>query len=498
MKVLRAFRFELDPSAAQRRALAMHVGAARFAWNWGLAQVRAALERGGKLPTAAELHRAWNRWKREGAPWWREVSKCAPQEAFRALEHAIRRWRRGLARFPRWKRKKVTDSGGARFTGSIRVEDARHVRLPRIGRVRTKERTDKLIGLLREGRARCLSATVRREADRWYVALVVEEERPDPVPPQGPVASVDLGLEKFAVIYDGAGVCVVRAPRPLERRLRLLARRQRQLARKKAHLAQFNQDPERPGRRLPSRNYHKAALRLARLHRRIRNIRMDFLHKLTTTLAKTKRAVVVEDLGVRNLMRRGHLARSIGDVGWGTFRRMLEYKTQWYGSRLIVVPRTFPSTRRCSRCGWVRGEALPLRCRTFRCEACGVELDRDENAARNLHSYGLAALGRMPENGPTGSSPGSEACGAGLRGGTVPDRRACAPAVKPEIKFHGFRNGIWNWKWSFTRMKTAFGLPNVRRSPDVYRRVQPRPRHWRASGKPFRPAWRSEKNWDFR
>ncbi len=430
MKVLRAFRFELAPSAAQRRALAMHVGAARFAWNWGLARVRAALERGDRLPAAAELHRAWNRWKREGAPWRREVSKCAPQEAFRDLERAVRRWRRGLARFPRWKRKKVADDNGARFTGSIRVEDARHVRLPRIGRVRTKERTEGLIGLLREGKARILSATVCREADRWYVALVVEEERPDPVPPRGPVVAVDLGLEKFAVIYDGVLVRVVRAPRPLERLLRLLARRQRQLARKKAHLYE---DPERPGRRLPSMNYRKAALRLARLHRRIRNIRMDFLHKLTTTLAKTKRAVVVEDLGVRNLMRNGHLARAIGDVGWGTFRRMLEYKTRWYGSRLIVVPRTFPSTRRCSRCGWVRGEALPLRCRTFRCGACGAELDRDENAARNLHSYGLAALGRVPENGPTGSSPGSDACGAGPRGGTDRTvRSTSAPAVKQE------------------------------------------------------------------
>jgi putative transposase len=401
------------------------VGAARFAWNWGLARVKEALERDERIPTAAELHRAWNGWKREGAPWWREVSKCAPQEALRDLERALRRWRAGRAGFPRFKRKKVEADNGCRLTGRIRVEDARHVRLPRIGRVRTKERTTKLLGLLREGKARILSATIRREADRWYVSLTCEVERPDPTPAEGPVVGVDLGLKDFAVISDGACIERVPAPKPLGRYLGLLRRRSRGLARKQARLYE---DPERPGRCLPSRNYIKAALRLSRLHRRIRNIRMDFFHKLTTALAKTKRAVVVEDLRVRNLGRNGHLARAIGDVGWGTFRRLLEYKTAWYGSRLIVVPAVFPSTRRCSKCGRVRAEALPLRERTFRCEACGYAADRDENAARNLYSYGLAAL-----KGPTGSSPGSEACGAGPCGGTVPAGRSTStPATKQE------------------------------------------------------------------
>jgi putative transposase len=113
---------------------------------------------------------------------------------------------------------------------------------------------------------------------------------------------------------------------------------------------------------------------------------------------------VVEDLNVRGLARNGSLSRAIQDVGWGMFRRMLEYKCAWYGSHLVVAPRDFPSTRMCSRCGWV-GPALPLSQRVFRCGACGLEVDRDLNAALNLRNYGLAAL-----KGPTGSSPGSDAC----------------------------------------------------------------------------------------
>jgi hypothetical protein len=181
MRVTQAFRFELDPNCAARVALAKHVGAARFAYNWGLARCLQALEQGLPLPSAAQLHKEWNRWKRQHAPWWVEVSKCAPQEALRDLERAFRNWRHGRAGRPRFKRKKSLDDNTARLSGSIRVYP-RHVQLPRIGKVRTKERTEKLLALVSPGKARILSATVAREADRWYVSLTCEVERPDPPP----------------------------------------------------------------------------------------------------------------------------------------------------------------------------------------------------------------------------------------------------------------------------------------------------------------------------
>jgi len=196
------------------------------------------------------------------------------------------------------------------------------------------------------------------------------------------------------------------------------------------------QDPETGKERkrtVFSRNYEKAALGLARLHRRVRNIRRDFLHRITTELAKAKPVLVVEDLNIRGLARNGSLSRSIQDVGWGTFRRMLEYKCAWYGARLIVAPRNFPSTKMCSRCGWV-GPALPLSQRVFRCGACGLEMDRDLNAALNLRDYGLAAL-----KGPTGSSPGSDACGDPSGGGTAMSRSTSHGSLKQEAAGHGFR-----------------------------------------------------------
>ena len=163
------------------------------------------------------------------------------------------------------------------------------------------------------------------------------------------------------------------------------------------------------------------------MHRRIRNIRQDFLHKVTTKLAKAKPVLVVEDL---NVARNGSLSRAILDVGWGAFRRMLEYKCAWV---LLIAPRDFPSTKRCSRCGWV-GSALPLSQRGFYCEACRLKVDRDLNAACNLRGYGLTHL-----TGSTGSSPGSDACGDSSGGGTAREGRSTSyGSMKQEAACHEF------------------------------------------------------------
>ncbi|WP_376792054.1 RNA-guided endonuclease InsQ/TnpB family protein [Thermoflexus sp.] len=380
MRVNQAFRLELAPNVAQRIALAQSVGAARFASHGGLARCREALEQGRRVPSAQELHKAWNRWKRENAPWWVEVSQCAPQEAFRDLERAFRNWRAGRAGRPRFKRKKSLDDHKARLTGSIWVS-SRHVLLPRIGRIRTQERTEKLLSPLQAGKARILSATIAREADRWFVRLPGEVERPDPVPREGEPVGVDLGLSAFLVLSDGTRM---EAPKPLAKALRGLRRLSRQLSRQPKG----------------SRHHAQASLRLARWHRRIRNLRRGCLPPVPTGRAKPQPVRGVEALNGRGMVP-GRLSRSIADAGWGMFLRLLAYRAQWDGATLIVAPPDFPSTRRGSRCGGV-GPKAPRSVRVFRGGRCGREIDRDLNAAWNLRHYGLAA-----RKGPTGSSPGT-------------------------------------------------------------------------------------------
>jgi putative transposase len=222
-----------------------------------------------------------------------------------------------------------------RLNGSIHVA-GRGVRVPRLGSIRTKESTQKF-------RGRILSATVRREAGRWYVSLTVEAERSEPLPVVGPVVGVDLGLLSFGVVSDGASEERIEAPKPLARQLRLLKRRSRAHSRK----------------RRGSRNRARSGLRMARLHRRIRNVRSNFLHKVSTRLARTKSVVVLEDLNVGGMVRNRHLARHICDAGWSSFRRMLEYKSRWYGSKVVFAPRFFPSSKQRGECGHVV-ENLPL------------------------------------------------------------------------------------------------------------------------------------------
>src|SRR5713226_5870015 len=244
-----------------------------------------------------------------------------------------------------------------RLTGAIRVGQ-KWVHLPRLGKLRLKETTEKL-------RGRILGASVSREADCWFVCLRVEVHRPEAQFRTGAAVGIDLGLLSFAVISDEEQP--VQGPKALERGLC----KQRRLARCQSR------------RQKGSHNRKKSARRLARHHRRVANIRRDFLHKLSTRLAKTKPVLVIESLNVGGMLGQRSLARKIADSGWGEFRRQLEYKARWYGCRLRRAPLFFPSSKTCSGCRAVKSE-LALSERVYSCQACGLSLDRDRNAALNL------------------------------------------------------------------------------------------------------------------
>ena len=434
--VHQAYRFALDPTASQRRALASHCGAARFAFNWGLEQVQAAMALrefefcmfGGMRSeglgcSLAALRREWNRHKAIVAPWWAANSKEAYSSGLAALAAALKNWadsRRSVRAgepvgFPRFRRRGARDAC-AFTTGAIRVDDARHVTLPRITRLRTAEATTKLLRRVSAGSARILRATVSREADRWFVSFtcVVERTITADNGREGTVG-VDLGVHTLTALSTGE---LVPGARPLRRAQRRLRRLQRTVSR----------------RRKGSIRRRRAVARLARAHRRVANVRRHHLHVLTTRLAQNHSRLVIEDLNVRGMSRsaRGtgdrpgrHVRAKAGqnrallDGGFGELRRMLEYKCAWYGSRLLVCDRWFPSSKRCSACGTVRRQ-LSRRERTFRCDGCRLHLDRDVNAARNLVWWADAHPGTASAAG-TGSVCTPDARGVAERSGTSGD-----------------------------------------------------------------------------
>jgi putative transposase len=386
MRVIQAYRFALDPSPAQERMLRSHAGAARFAWNWGLARCRERYEAEGRWFSGTELHRLWNTAKKAdpALAWWGENSKCAYQEAFRDLDRALKDFikskngeRKGRRLgFPRRKKR-----GRCKDSFRFSVDPLRcagtAVTLPRLGTIRTHESTRKLARRLKAGTARILSATVSRTAQRWFVSFTVEVERavPEGHPQPGSAIGIDLGVKILLTGVDNTGTIVqVPGPKALRSSLRKLRRASRAHSRKAKGSA----------------NRREAAGRLARLHARVVNVRADTLHKATSQLASRYETVVAEDLNVAGMFRNRRLARAIADQGFGQAWRMLGYKTTWHGGTLLTAGRWYPSSKMCSGCGAVKAK-LPLSQRTYRCEACGLVLDRDINAARNLLK--LAASG---------------------------------------------------------------------------------------------------------
>jgi putative transposase len=379
--VTQAYRFALDPTKAQSRVLASHCGAARVAYNWGLDLVRARLKEHQADPsirvpwTLPELRREWNRAKPQVAPWWAENSKEAYSSGLDGLARALQNWsdsrsgrRKGRAMgFPR-RKKKFRSRDTCRFTtGAIRVlPDRKHIQLPRIGVLKAHESTRKLARHLERGTGRILAATISRQADHWFVSFTVVVERAVPVRNgKLSVVGVDVGIHHLAMLSTGTPP--IPNPRALEHSLRKLRRVNRELARRQ------------PG----SRRRRRSRYRLGRVHARVANVRRDALHKLTTNLVTEHGTVVVEDLHVAGLVRNRRLARALSDAGMGELHRLLAYKSYWYGSRLVVADRFYPSSKTCSACGWAKAK-LTLAERTYACEACGLRIDRDLNAARNL------------------------------------------------------------------------------------------------------------------
>jgi putative transposase len=398
MKIIRGFKTELDLNDRQRTACLKHAGAARFAYNFALQRKEEARRAGKKIPTAMELHRELNERKKGDLAWLYEVSKCAPQEALRDADRAFdNHYRRVQARkagtlkgkvgYPRFKSRKRR-IGSFRLTGTIRVFE-RHIQLPRLGRLRLHERDYlPLISTSQRSEdahmraelrsALVLSATVSEHAGRWYVSVQVEMEVPDPAPATGPVIGVDLGIRTLATCSDGR---IFANPRALEHTQKSLRRAQRTLARRKKG----------------SKNREKARRKVARLHARVANLRRDALHQATARIvARTKPAserpavVVLEDLNVAGMVKNRRLARAISDVGMSEFRRQVMYKAAWAGVRVLIAPRFFPSSKRCSVCHHHK-DTLRLSEETYVCEACGTVMDRDLNAACNLEQLVLSS-----------------------------------------------------------------------------------------------------------
>ena len=414
--VLEAVKVALDPSPTQERLLLSHAGAARFAFNVGLAHVKEALDAGEKPEWSFySLRKWWNANKdalavgEDSVIWWAENSKEAYSSGLEALANALSNWmksRKGARKgrkvgFPRFKAKDRATPRFAYTTGVFGLieGDPKALRLPRIGRVHCLEDVT-----ARVGDARVLRMTVSQRAGRWYAALTVKrDDKPVTKPPWGGAVGVDLGIKTLATLSDGTVIENLHALAASERRLK---RAQKALSRKVKG----------------SNRRAKARAKVARLHARVADVRADAINKATTMIARTYSVVCIEDLNVAGMMKNHRLARSVSDASLGEFRRQLEYKTARTGATLHVIDRWYPSSKTCSKCGRVKAK-LSLNERVYRCDGCGLTMDRDLNAAVNI-----LVAGSAPEtlNAHRGTVRRND-----LYGHATQDPLKCEPSKRP-------------------------------------------------------------------
>jgi putative transposase len=207
-------------------------------------------------------------------------------------------------------------------------------------------------------------------AGRWHISIRFDDPTIKPLPLTDKAIGIDLGISRLLSTSDGEKIS---NPKPLKKHYRKLRQAQKSLSRKQKG----------------SKNREKARRQVARIHAQITDTRKDHIHKLTTQLVRENQTIVVEDLAVKNIIKNPKLAQAISDASWGEITRQLAYKCRWYGRTYIEIDRWFPSSKRCSHCGYLV-EKMPLSVREWECSKCGTHHDRDINASKNILAAGLA------------------------------------------------------------------------------------------------------------
>ena len=360
----RAYKFRVYPTADQKQMLAKTFGGVRYVYNWGLRLKTDAYYQTGTRLYYKDLSAQRTVLKRQPETvWLNEVSSVTLQPSLRPLDRSFIHFFEGRSGYPQCHQKRGKPS--ATYAASAFTWDGEHLTLAKMAEPLDIRWSRHVAG------APCTVTVSKDAAHRYVASILVDEDIALKEPRRTPVG-MDLGLTDAVILSTGPKFGTPRFFRKDEKRL---ARAQRRLARKQKG----------------SKNRAKARLKVARIHAKVADRRVDFLHKLSTRLINDNQVIAVESLPVTNMIRNHHLSKSMADVGWGELVRQLEYQAEWYGRTVVKIDKFYPSSKRCFDCGPIVPKT-PRPIRHWTCPACGEHHDRDVNAAQNILAAWLAVL----------------------------------------------------------------------------------------------------------
>lgn len=368
--IRKTYKYRLSPTPAQEQALETALSRCRALYNTALEQRKTWWQRGQGVGATYYQQKAELPDLKAACPEYAAINAQVLQDVIlrvaRAYQAFFRRIKQGeTPGYPRFQGQGRYNSFTYPQYGGGAVLDGGILSLSKIGRIPVRLHRP-LVGMPK-------TVTISREADGWYVCISCAEAPTEPLPRTGQETGIDVGLKVFLITADGA---MVNNPRQYRKAEKQLAKAQRRVSRRKKG----------------SRRRRKAVKWLARKHQKVQRQRTDFHHKTALSLLRTYDVIYVEDLQVRPMVRNHHLAKSISDAGWAAFRTILTSKAVYAGKWVVAVPAQYTS-QDCSGCG----ERVPksLSVRTHICPSCGLVIDRDENAARNILRAGQARQGAV-------------------------------------------------------------------------------------------------------
>lgn len=367
-------KVRLKPTKEQEEIMWKSVGTMRFIYNWTLSKQETNYKNGGKFIQDGILRKEITQLKKEELSWLKYVSANIPKQAIKDACSSYKRFFKGLANKPKFKSKKKNRPSFYNDPIKLKVKENKSVLLEKIGWVKTSEQLPI---------CKYYNPRITYDNKYWYISIGIDIEL-EKQQLSNISLGIDLGLKNLAICSDGKVFKNINKTKKVKKLEKRLKQKQRKCS-KKYELNKIKKGGD--CQFVKTKNIIKIEKDIQLLHRKLKNIRNNYIHQITTEIVKTKPfRIVIEDLNIKGMLKNRHLSDSIRKQCLYKFREYLTYKCEKYGIELVVANRFFPSSKTCSHCGNIKNN-LKLSDRIYVCEECGIIIDRDLNASINLSMY---------------------------------------------------------------------------------------------------------------